>query len=63
MKLSDKKKLLSKTVTIDFYGSRLDYIKELSEISKYSPFIRDHGTRKSRKSFTGTAKCRFVIIT
>ncbi len=42
VKLSDKK-LLSKTVTVDFYGARLEYIEELFKNPKYSPFIRIMG--------------------
>ena len=62
VKLSDKKKLLSKTVTIDFYGSRLDYIKELSEISKYSPFIRIMGHVSREKALQAQRNADLLLL-
>ena len=41
--LVEKGELSPNSITVDFYGARLDYIKELSLNPKYSPFIRIMG--------------------
>jgi glycosyltransferase involved in cell wall biosynthesis len=62
VKLSKNGKISSNSITVDFYGSRLDYIKELSEISKYSPFIRIMGHVNRKKALEAQQNADLLLL-
>ena len=62
VKLSKNGEISSNSITVDFYGSRLDYIKELSEISKYSPFIRIMGHVNRKKALEAQQNADLLLL-
>ena len=60
--LVKKNKILPNSITIDFYGSRLEYIKKLSQKKNYAPFIRIMGHVPRKQALEAQRKAGLLLL-
>ena len=60
--LVENKKILTKSITVDFYGARLEYIEKLSQNPRYSTFIRIMGHVSREQALKAQQKADLLLL-